>query len=154
MALSAAQAFDPVAKTNLPIFASFLNKLLIMLFLVYNMDHFLIKALFFSFEAVPVGGFTPGQPMINWIISLSASIPIVAFQVVAPIMVVIFLVQLAFGLVSKSVPQINIFFISSTVTIFIGLGIFLLSMPYFMTFMEKQFFLMNKEIITFLKGVV
>jgi len=153
MALGAAQSFDPQAKASLSIFASFMNKIVIMLFLIYNIDHFLINTIFFSFKTIPINAFSLNKSSFYWIIAFSSTIPTIAFQAVAPILVVLFLVKAAFGLVSKSVPQINIFFISSIVTIFIGMGTFFLSLPYFVKFVEKNFLLIDEKIILFLKSL-
>ncbi len=153
MGLGMAQGFDPTAKTSLSLFAGLMSRITVMLMLVLNLDHFFIKALHFSLKAVPVGGFSPEKSIFYWLTALGTTIPATAFQIVVPIVTVIFLIQTAFGLVSKSVPQINIFFISSIVTIFLGLGVFALSMPYLFTFVEENFARMNDQILHFLRSL-
>ncbi len=150
MGLGMSQIFDPTAATNISIFSSFMSRITMMVFLIYNIDHFLIQALYFSMKIIPVGGFLMDKSLFYWLTVLGTGIPAIAFQVVMPIIAIIFLIQVAFGIVSKAVPQINIFFISSIVTIFIGLGVFMFAMPYLLSFTEKQFFIMNEKIIQLL----
>lgn len=151
MGLGAAQAFDPTIGSMTTDFSSLLVRVSILLFLVLNFDHYFIQALYFSLKTIPIGSFTVHQPVFYWIVSLSFVIPTLAFQIVAPIIVVILLIHVAFGLVSKSVPSINIFFISTIVTIFIGLGVYMFSLPYFAGVVEKEFFKMNEEIFYLIK---
>ncbi len=153
MALGAAQAFDPTSSANLELLASFLIRVFSVVFLVYNFDHFYILALKFSFSALPVGGFDLNGSVLSWLISISFVIPYVAFQAVAPIIAVIFLVQTAFGLVSKSVPQINIYFISSIITIFIGMAVFFISLPYFVSFAETKLMEVNQNILILIRNM-
>ncbi len=153
MGLGAAQMFDPQTQSMSNDFAVLFTRLVTMLFLIMNIDHYLIQALYFSFESIPVGAVAMNQPVLFWLIGLSTSIPAVAFQMVAPIIVVILLIHVAFGIVAKSVPNINIYFLSSIVTIFIGMGVFLFSLPHVASGVEQEFFKINQEILKLIRAV-
>ena len=92
------------------------------LFLALNGHHLLIRVLAQSFGEVPVGG--PAL-MPASLFSLLVPMGSVMFQLmvklVAPILLVLFLTQVAMGLVARTVPRVQVMIMAFPVTIALGM---------------------------------
>lgn len=62
-----------------------------------------------SFKTLPIGAATFKEPLLNYIINATTKVFSLGFKIGAPIIVTLFLVELAFGMLSRMIPQINIF---------------------------------------------
>ncbi len=151
MGLRASRMFDPMSSSTMNSLGRLMNWMSIMFLIVFGFDHFLLRAMFFSTEMIPIGGFLAGQNVFYWLVTLSAGIPFIALQVIAPMLTVIFLIHTSFGLVAKSVPNINVFFLSATITVFIGMSVFMFSLPYFSNVIESKIYEMNEQVIYLLQ---
>jgi len=100
------------------------------LFLLINGHYFFMIAVQRSFEIVPLTNihFSEGRLAVQ-ITTLIGNIFIVALKFAAPVYVTLFLTELALGVVARTVPQINIFFVGMPLKIAIGLGTTILVLP-------------------------
>jgi flagellar biosynthetic protein FliR len=100
------------------------------LFLLFNGHYFLILAIQKSFEIVPLLGVNlTSDKMLAHIISLIANIFVLAVKFAAPIYITLIVTELALGVVARTVPQINIFFVGMPLKIVIGLWTAILALP-------------------------
>jgi flagellar biosynthetic protein FliR len=84
--------------------------------------HLLLTVLAQSFGEVPVGGppLLPGR-VFEILLPLSSLMFQLAIKLVAPIIVVLFLTQVAMGLVARTVPQVQVMILAFPLTIALGL---------------------------------
>ncbi len=101
----------------------------VMIFLIINGHHYLIESVYASVRAVPVTTFEVTGSTVDIIMKLIVSVFIIAIKISAPILVSIFLTNLALALLSRIAPQTNIFILSFQLKIAVGLIILLLSVP-------------------------
>lgn len=80
-----------------------------------------------SFELVPLAGLVADAGMLDLLVSRTAGIFQLGLLMSAPIIAVNFLVNLAFSVLSRVVPRMNVFVLSFSVRIVAGLAIFALS---------------------------
>ena len=141
MGFSIVNVIDPQSGTQSSIMAQFSYILGILIFLILNGHHYLLQALLRSFELVPPGGFSPSSSTYEKIFKLSSLMFLVAIKIAAPVMTALLLTTAALGLVSKTVPQINILIVGFPLNIGIGLLLFGISMgtlvPYFSRLLEQ-----------------
>ena len=92
-----------------------------------------------SFEAVPLAGVmlkpTIGQKMIE----LTAMTFIVAIKISAPIILALFSVTVAMGILARTVPQMNVFIVGFPVQLAVGLFVLVASLPLFNVLLEKSY---------------
>lgn len=113
---------DPQSEGQGSLLSGFMYLAALVLFLVVNGHHLLLRALVKSFLLVPVGFHSPNFASLpQTIIGLGGQMFIMAVKLLAPIMVVLFLIQVALGLVAKTVPQVQVLFVSFPLTIGLGL---------------------------------
>lgn len=121
MGLTMAEVFDPSSEDNTNIIGQFLYYGAVMVFFIINGHHYVISSLKYSFSVIPLGKFTLTKPVYDLIVIYSASIFVIAVKIVAPIIVSFFLINIAEGIVSRIIPQMQVFFVTQPLKIGIGL---------------------------------
>ncbi|OGP54893.1 MAG: flagellar biosynthetic protein FliR [Deltaproteobacteria bacterium RBG_13_52_11b] len=134
MGLSMAQVVDPSSGMDATLVAQLYYFLALLVFLSVNGHHWFFRAVVQSFRLLPPGTLDLQDGLYRYFLSLSGKMFIIGIKIAAPIMAVLFLAQVAMGIIAKMVPQINILITSFPITIglgmiFIGLSLELL-VPY------------------------
>ena len=110
--------------------------IVLMVFLLINGHHFLIETLYYSFKVVPISIAMPSESTITLIAQYATSMFIVAIKIAAPVILALFVANLALALLSRIAPQTNIFVLSFQVKVVVGLLILLVSVPFVVYFIK------------------
>ena len=131
-----------------------LHKMLIMLiFLSLDLHIFFLNGINDSFAYIPLGIADMGPGFIEFTIGLSGQIFMIALKLGAPVLVALMFTMAALGLVARSVPQINIFTMSFPTSFFIGLIVYIVSIPLFPEWFSIHFTRIFTDIFTSLGGM-
>ena len=122
--------FD-VTQTSPTLIGQVKELVVLMLFLLINGHHFLIESLFISMKAVPLTTFTVTDSTIKILVSFATSIFIVAIKIAAPVLLALFVTNLALALLARIAPQTNIFILSFQVKVAVGLLVLIATVPLF-----------------------
>jgi flagellar biosynthetic protein FliR len=125
--------YDPMLETQSPTISQLMMILASLLFLVFDGHHLMIKALADSFITVPLGQGQITKELSSYVIETGSQMFVIGLKLSAPIVAVLFVVNMAFGVVAKAVPQINVIMVSFTVNILVGIIVLGLCMPFFGT---------------------
>lgn len=98
-------------------------------FLAIEGHHALIRAAAGLTGNTPIGGFLLTGPIVEGLISKFATTFELAIVVSAPVIVTLLLTQFVLGLVTRFVPQVNVFIVSMPLTVGLGLFIVFFSFP-------------------------
>lgn len=120
MGFTMIQFADPLTGNNTGPTAFFLWSVALMSFLALEGHLYMIKAFTASFELVPPGQLFIGRHIMDQIFTLSGQIFILALRIAAPVMVALFMAEVALALVARTSPQIHIMEIGFPVKIAIG----------------------------------
>jgi flagellar biosynthesis protein FliR len=120
MGLMFAEVLNPMDETSNNIVGEVIFYVAMLVFLMINGHHYIISAIVASFKVIPLTKFTVSEPLVQLIVRYSFSVFTIAIKIASPIIVAFFLVHLAEGIISRVIPNIQIFFISQPVKI--GLG--------------------------------
>jgi flagellar biosynthetic protein FliR len=71
----------------------------------------------------------------------------------APVIAAMLLTSVAFGLVARTVPQMNVFIVAMPLKIGVGLLFIGFGLPYFTAFLENIFGDLGQDIILMLKAM-
>ena len=123
--LSMANVLNPVDGTNNNVIGEALTMGAIMIFFLINGHHYIISGLVYSFSVVHLGKFTVTQPGLDLIIKYSAAVFVIAMKIASPIVVSYTLIYIAEGIMTRVIPQMQVFFV--TQPLIIGLGILLVA---------------------------
>lgn len=124
--LSAASVFNPASKEQSSIFGTLLLYLFVFFFYSFDIHHEVLILLKYVFITFPIGSDLLGGGVITVIAHLS-KMAIFGVLISAPVCISLFLIDTVAGLISKSMPQINVYFLLLPVKIFVCLLMFLLT---------------------------
>ncbi|MBU1701709.1 MAG: flagellar biosynthetic protein FliR [Candidatus Eisenbacteria bacterium] len=153
MGIGLAGIMDPTSGNSGGIIGRFLETTAILIFLLSDGHHILLRALSFSLRMHPPGTLGMGASVANTLIDLSASIFVVGLEVGGAVLGVLFLAEAAMGFVARTVPQMNIFIIGFPIKIALGLGTLALTLPLFVSTLDRLFAGMESDLITLLRGM-
>lgn len=153
MGLAIAEVIDPASEDQVAILSQFMSLLATLVFLILNGHHWLIRTLVESYEIVPPVGFQVNGPVLERLARLTAGMFITGLKAGAPVMVALLLGTVAFGLVARTVPQMNIFVVSMPVNIAVGLLFFGLSLPHLAAYLGDLFSGMARNALALLKAM-
>jgi flagellar biosynthetic protein FliR len=153
MGLAIANVMDPSSSQQLPILSQFNQLLAMLLLLATNAHHVFLHALAESYRLVPPFGFHFGNALMQQIMEMGGNMFVVAIQVGAPIIAALLLTTVAFGLIARTVPQMNVFMVAMPLKIGVGLMFLGFSLPYFSSFLNGLFRGLSQNIILLLKAM-
>lgn len=111
----------------------------IMIFFIIDGHHMVLKALMESFNIIKVGNLVVNSDSINIIIMAFIKYFALGLRIAIPIMLVILITDLTLGLISRTVPQLNIMIFGLPVKILVGLLTFSLMLSIFMNMIISSF---------------
>jgi flagellar biosynthesis protein FliR len=150
-----ANVIDPMTGAQSPVFGSFKYVMAMLLFLAVNGHHYLIAAIMDSYQAIPLQNrffeiLASGSITEQLVRSLTVGFTL-AFQMAAPIVGTLFLVDVALGILTKTAPQFNIFVVGMPLKITVGLFIVLLLIPGFASLFQGLFNTMYEHLFGMLR---
>src|SRR6185295_10125841 len=119
--LSLASVYDPSTGGEGGALGHLYKLLAIVVFLGANGHHALLRGLRTSFETVPSMTAATGQAIVPMLIGLLQSATVVAIQLAAPIFVTMLIVDLALGMVARTIPQLGVLTVGVTLRSVTGL---------------------------------
>ncbi|MCZ6675926.1 MAG: flagellar biosynthetic protein FliR [Candidatus Poribacteria bacterium] len=128
MGLSLAAVIDPNINERSTLVSQLYNLFALLIFVSLGGHHFFIRAAIQTFDFVPLAGFHYSMNLGSRLLNLFGNIFIVAFRIGAPVLVTLFLTSAAMGLVSRAIPQMNVFMISPPLQIIVGLFMIIISL--------------------------
>jgi flagellar biosynthetic protein FliR len=140
MGLTSATVFNPASGTNSTVIEKFYIVLLTLLLLGLNVHHSFLSAMVESFYAVPMS--LSGIDLAAVIDQKGGSemfqqVTVAGLKMSAPVMVVIFFLNVAMGIVGRAVPQINVLVTSLPVNILAGLLVMIVTLPALVLELDK-----------------
>jgi len=151
MGLALANVMDPATSEQVPLLAQFNNLIGLLVFLSINAHYWFIKALTESFHLVPPLNVKFGSSLMEHLIQLSGDMFVIAIEVGAPVIAAMLITSVAFGLVARTVPQMNVFIVAMPLKIGVGLLFIGFGLPYFSTFLKNIFSDLGQDVILILK---
>lgn len=126
---AAAGIVDPNTNNNDPLMGYIFALFLSVAMFISNTHLELIQALKLSFDLIPPGQWH-GHIDIAVITAFLGAQIVLAFLVLSPVMIGLWLMDMFNGLISKSMPQMNVYFVMLPLKIMAGLFLFGTTLPY------------------------
>jgi len=151
---SFARFMDPLSMTQVTVIEQLKNLLAMMLFLAMDAHHILVRAIVASFRDVPIGSVTIQQSFFQYLITVSGRIFVTGFKIGAPIIVTLMFVEIALGILSRMIPQINIFIEGVPLKILVTVIMFSFSLGVIVPVIVNMFKGMDGEILRLFRLMV
>ena len=131
MGLGFAMAVDPQNGVQVPVVAQLYVILGTLLFLALDGHLLLISAVVESYLLVPAGTASLSAASLSALVTLGSLVFAGGILLAIPVMTALLLINLAFGIITRTAPQLNIFAVGFPVTILPGLLIMFIVLPGF-----------------------
>jgi flagellar biosynthesis protein FliR len=136
------QLVDPHEGGHSGVFSTFLELVAGLVFFSINGHHLLVRALTSSYRVFPLAGDKFAARVLEGLIQSSGEIFTIALRVSAPVIVGLLLSNIVLGIVSRAIPQMNVFMVAQPLQFGFGLLLLLLSLPAVVWFIARRLPLM------------
>ncbi|MEO0278934.1 MAG: flagellar biosynthetic protein FliR [candidate division WOR-3 bacterium] len=147
MGLSIVNVVDPYYERMVPIVSHFQTIVAMLIFLVIGGHEWFFYAYRISIDVVPITGSKLVEPsVIGDIIPLLGTIYTMAVIVGAPLLIVMMIVQFSLALISRMLPQLNVFMVGFPLQLIVGFWTLFISTSAF-NYVVSKIFVMYRDII-------
>lgn len=142
MGFALANVMDPQTGAQVPIIGHFKYMLALLFLLVVDGHHLMLDGVIKSFQLIPVETISfsiENEDIARYITTIFIQMFLMALQMALPVVGALFLVDIALGILAKTVPQLNIFAVGFPIKIFAGFIMLILTMPVFFYVLQILF---------------
>jgi flagellar biosynthesis protein FliR len=145
MGFAIANVIDPQTGAQSPLVGQYLYTFGLLLLLALDGHHLLLDGVFYSYQFIPID--QPWIPfgnenLVEYVVKTFNSVFIIAFQMSIPVVATLFLVDVALGIVARTVPQLNVFVVGFPIKIAVSFLVLFIVLGAMMTLMQQMFELM------------
>lgn len=133
-----ANIFDPLTRAQMPMLGSALQLAALMVFFSLDGHLVILQGIAFSLERIPLGTPFTELPIAATVAQFGTMFTF-GLAIVAPVMIVLLLLDVGLAVISRTMPQVNIFFVTIPIKIFVGLLMLGISVQYMEPIMRKVF---------------
>lgn len=151
MGFNISNVFDPETGAQTPVIGELLYLFTTMIFLSINGHHFVIQALQLSYAAAPIGTWTLNGAFAGKLVNLVGFLFIVGIKFAAPVIISLFLTNVALAILSRIMPQMNIFTVSFPLKIAVGMLVLTSSAPLLVYVFKKLLGQFENDILKLLQ---
>jgi flagellar biosynthesis protein FliR len=144
--ISMSKIYDPQSNISMPLSASLINAMFILIFFTTNAHLTLIQIFTKLCVMVPYGTLQFKPAMFQELTGMFSLILIYAVKMSLPILAAEMITEVAVGLIMRAVPQIDVFVINIQLKVIIGFIIILIMIPPLANFLERLISLMFDNI--------
>ena len=148
---SMASVFD----ASMGIQASYYGKIYywiaISVFFLLNMHHIILETLIKSFDYMPLTMINIGTFKVEGIVVLFSNIFELALNLAAPIIIVVLITDIVLGVISRTVPQINVLMLGMPLKSMVGFVITMFTLSYLMNSITNIVEIMPEYMYKFMK---
>jgi flagellar biosynthetic protein FliR len=124
LGLNMGAIMDPMTGMSSQVPGTILFFLAAVVMLTMDLHHWILLGFQRTYSVLPIGGAHLNGELFNVVLNQISNIFVVALQISAPVLAVSFVVTVVFGVLSRAVPQMNVFILSFSFRIVAGLVVF------------------------------
>jgi flagellar biosynthesis protein FliR len=145
MGFAIVNVIDPVTSQQVAIMSQFKYIMATLIFFLLDGHHMILQAVVASYKLIPIGEAVFRFSVYQEIARLIMGIFVIGIKLAAPVMVTLILLDVGLGVVSRSVPQMNIFIVGFPMKIGLGLFFTAAALPIFGLVFNKALVVFNEE---------
>jgi len=151
---SMGQAYDRTMEVSTSQYGRMYYWLAMAIFFILNLHLSLFRAVMKSFTIVPLGTVTLTNASVKGVVILTSQTLEMAFNVAAPLIIAVMVIDIVLGILSRSVPQMNVLMLSLSLKSTVGMIIFLIMLPNVVHLLGKVLPQSYEYLIEFLRSLV
>ncbi|RWZ60479.1 flagellar type III secretion system protein FliR [Halobacillus fulvus] len=141
MGFAIANVIDPQTGAQSPLIGQYLYTITLLFILAVDGHHLMLDGVFYSYELIPIDQFLPLQDegWIWFVLDAFNQMFVIAFLMAAPLVGCLFLVDVALGIIARTVPQLNVFVVGLPLKIFVALAVLVIGMVFYIMLIRRLF---------------
>ena len=124
-----AQIFDPTSQNQSLVTETFLSIVTITIIFMTDLHHLMLSAVIDSYEVWRAEDAFMAEDITKYLTQVMNKSFIIGFKIGSPFIAYTLIFYTGMGLLSRLMPQLNIFFLSLPLQIYLGLGLLLITCP-------------------------
>lgn len=144
--------FEPQFGSQVTFMGQFYYLLALVFFLTLNGHHYFLLAMAESYVMIPLDAAFMSVDTAGGMGRLFANMFYLSFQMVAPIIVILMLMDIALGLIAKTVPQVHVFILGLPLKIAMSMLLFAILLPVFGSIWDGYLDQFLRYIYEFMQG--
>ncbi|MEG1483666.1 fused FliR family export protein/FlhB family type III secretion system protein, partial [Clostridium sp.] len=136
LGLSMISIYDPNSHDNTTLIENIIYWVGIMVFFSINGHHRLITGISQSFKIIKVGSYIL-ENNYSYIVNVFIQCFVIGFKIAVPIILALIITDFIMGLISRSVPQLNVMIIGMPLKVIVGIMFFVISLPFILNEMHN-----------------
>jgi flagellar biosynthetic protein FliR len=122
----------------MPIISQFLSLIGLMVLLELDLHHWVLIYVDKSLATIPLGGFLMTEDLFNYMIHATSNMFLVGFMIAFPIIALIFISDVIFGMLMKTMPQFNLLVIGFPIKIMVSLAVIIATLTATMLILKNH----------------
>ncbi len=147
MGFGMANILNPESEAQTSVLATFTSLIALLTFVMADGHHLFITALVRSFRSMPLGTFFIDAAKAGTLLRMSTGIFSYGLALAAPVLAITLFITVALGILSRAMPQIDVFFMSFAINITVGTFAFILAIPFFLAGIQKLIGICERELL-------
>jgi flagellar biosynthetic protein FliR len=139
LGFSLVNVIDPQTSVETPVLAIFHQLLALLIFLQFDVHHWILRGIVKSFVYVPVGSVVISPAIMHELFRAADGMWLAGVQIAAPLLFATVLIDVAVGFLSKASPQLPAILLSIPLKSLVGYVVLGLAAGLWPSFFEKQF---------------
>lgn len=138
MGFGVASLLDLNTQARMPLVGTALSMMAVMMLYLTDGHHMIVRAIAISFEKMPLAKGIASLDF-SFLIAFGSALFSFGLVLVAPVILILFLIDVGIAVMSKTMPQMNVFALAISVKVFVGLILLALSVRYMNGIASKIF---------------
>ena len=126
MGFSMVNQYDPITSTQVTVTGNLYTYAVMLMVMITNMHHYLIRAVSDSFQVLPVGSVSLDFSIYEVMKRFVVDYFVIGFRIVLPIFASMLVVNTILAILARVAPQMNMFVIGLQLKVFVGLVVLVL----------------------------
>jgi flagellar biosynthetic protein FliR len=121
---------DPVNNQQTAILGQFYSLFAVLVLLMSGGDHIMIEGIGASYRALPITAYPHIGAVTSGALAAFGQVWAIGLEIAAPVLVALVITDAAIGLVSRAVPQMNVFVVGMPAKILVGMTVIAATLPF------------------------
>ncbi|WP_067838556.1 flagellar biosynthetic protein FliR [Amphibacillus sediminis] len=141
MGFAIANVVDPQTGAQSPVIGQYFHMFALLFLLAVDGHHLFINGAFYSFDLIKIDQLIHigSNGYITTVLTTFTQLFLIAFQMAIPIVGCLFLVDVALGIVARTVPQLNVFVVGIPIKITVSLFVLGMFMTLYISLVQRLF---------------
>lgn len=139
MGFSLATMIDPQSQADSAVLSVFYQTIVLLVFFVLNVHHWILRALVSSFYYLPAGVPVVTAPRIGLLLHTAASIWVIGLQIATPVLIATVIADFVLAFLGKASPQFPVLLVGLSVKSVLGMLVSIAAMTVWPRYLEQHF---------------